>query len=364
MRSFSQGLCVLLFVSSLAGQSHVHAPAASSAGDQNSMSFLAGFDRDARQQILVDQIHLAGFIGREIDGLAVRRDRGWRGALSPGRSDLTVVVSRSPRDAIDISPVFAANFDPDPAQRHVVFAGVVDLPASSEPAGRSFSWDDAEDAIELPFSATFVYGGGTLCVDIVGVRVVGSESPFWPVDAAIDPVVGQVASVGTPCGQPAGLAHAYPSSSVAAYALIPGATARFRGYGAPGIAGGVFIGAPSAPFDLSWIGVGAPGCTLHVQPFVVMPAFYEPLPGGVSIGVARVMLDIPAVQSSLGFSFRAQFLSVAGSVESTNALDCVVAASPPSLGMSTVFADTSVDPAPTRGVAQSNRAPALRLRWR
>lgn len=359
MKSISIAIALAWGTAVAAAQSNQHdVPPTAAAGDQGSALQIPGFDRNARMQVLIDEVQLTPMINRVVTGMSFRREADTASAFSGGDANIVVTLSPALRPAESPSRFFAQNQDTNPTRLLTVFAGIVALPPSPSPVGRQVSFANPSDVVSISFLAPYVYTGGTLCIDIIGEPVISNPSGYWAVDAALDPTAGRKSNVGTTCSL-AGVD--YPASSVAAAALIPGATAAFTGQGPALTPGAFLVGVPISPINLALLGLAGPGCTLHVQPFATVPVSFGNNPVAPTIGGAFVDLDIPAGTAALSLPFRTQFIAMSSPLVTSNAIDCVTADRAPTLAMSTVFANRFGPTAPTEGQARTNRSPVIRF---
>lgn len=342
-------MCVVLASTPVVAQGLHVAPPAYRLVDAPAQALAAGIGATERQQILIDQVHLAPLVGRELLGLSFRRNHAPE-PLAATTGQLEVRLGIAPHGSGRAQPTFAQNL-PAPT---LVFRGIVQAPLSSDPTMRPVGWT-SEDVVEITFSQGFVYGGGTLCIDIDGTGTTG----WWPVDAAEDPITGAVLREGTACGPRAAVLG--ETASVAAADLVVGRTTIFKLFGEPGHAAFLLLGLGTfgQPLDLAL--VGAPGCELRVDAFVALPTTLTPTAVEPELGaVANVQLHLPANPALMGASFIAQFAELGGaSLATSNTLRCQIAPSASTTGTAMVWQQPGRPP-----VVHFRRVPIVGLRWR
>ncbi len=249
----------------------------------------------------------------------------------------------------------------------VVFDGQVALPASPAPTGVP-GWTLPTAAV-IPFSTAFAYAGGDLCIDIDGVPVSPPAGLRWWVDYDHTAPVGTVSYFGAGCGISAGLVDPTVTATASGRNAVPGGSWRAHSVGRVGAFGSLAVG----PALLSPIGLdalGAPGCSLLVNPGIVVPVGVYPNSSvGRPIATLRYDLDVPAQVSLLGGQLSTQWVRVEGTARSnplgvttSNAVDVTLASSLPAGVASTVWSGpVSTGPLPDRGAVSVARAPVLAL---
>ena len=85
-------LCSVALGTALPAQSVV-VPVEHAVAPASGMRWLAGAGVSLRQQLVIDGSHLAGAVGRDLVGLAFRRDNGHAEALPSGRASWKVRIS-------------------------------------------------------------------------------------------------------------------------------------------------------------------------------------------------------------------------------------------------------------------------------
>lgn len=338
----------------LASQTLVHLPRAAAVHELAGATAVAGIGMNIRQLIAVDAAHFSSSMtGRQITGLAFRRDEAAAREFAGGAVTMTVKLGSLGVSANGVHRVFDDNWDASAPAPVVVFSGTVTVPTSPELDGRASGWGEASDVVQIPFSVPFTHTGGALGIELLGFAGVGQE-PLWYVDAAYEAADGQVVASGAGCGST-------DSLTLGAQTLVPGQTAKFSVYSAPAAIAVLMIGSLTPPIPLQIVG-GAPGCTLQVAPIAQIPTVVEPLmPEHVRDGLAVVPLEIPTGASSFGASLSAQFATLGAALETSESVTFTIATAAPSLGMSHVWARYEGQAVPTAGEAQINLAPVVRL---
>ena len=285
-------------------------PTGYQAAEAPGTSFWAFTPFASRQQVLIDGALLSPLRLRPLWAVSARRNMGDPSPQTGGRLQIEVWLSHSPQSASAPADTFAANRGPDHRR---VFSGVVTLPAvgaaPTTPAPWSAPW-----AVTLPFATPFTYTGGTLCLETITVPAPPTqdppeELPWWPVDAQVQAVGGQVQTRGQSCipgmlGQPA---------AADAAGVTPGGTVSVwlrgqrRGFGALCMVGldDQRFGSLPLPFDLAPI--GAPGCTLWNDWVFVLPTTVGALPQA-TFGFGSVSLRAPLDPGLLGQALFAQWV--------------------------------------------------------
>jgi hypothetical protein len=309
-------------------------PAAYTNNDAVSFEWIAGASQPLRQQTLVGQSHLALLNSHSITAIELRRtavDEIYQG----GTMSLTVTLSTSPHTPLTCDNQWAGNVGPDALQ---VFAGQVTLPTSpAVTAGPQspVAWT-ASNTLRIAFQQPFPYGGGTLCVDVIGTPVAGQTADWWMADAEFEDIKGTTVQIGTGCGAYGGPLGEW--SHVAKRSLVPGARARFWAYGVPnGFAIAAFGAASPAPIPLTAFGIPAPGCNCHVQPGLILATMVVPYvpevhPLLVNQATAEVLVPLPADPSWFGLQLTTQWFDLM-QFATSNAITWTVASAMPTLDM-------------------------------
>lgn len=321
-------LALAPFLSAATPQDHLAIPAQAADSEAAARRWLAGGSRAMCQQVLVGAAHLGPIAGRELTGIALRRDTDDRTARGGGSVRLVLRVGAAARAPGSASRRFAENI----TAAVEVFAGTVQLPAAPAVAGY-VGWI-APHVVEVPFAVPYRYAGGDLCVELRG-EPIGSGAGWWPVDAVEDTVSGSTIVVGRSCGPFAGLAG--QTAYVAPRALVPGETAVFVANGQPGANGFVLFGLEprTTPIDLT--AVGAPGCALWVDAFATVPTAFGPaLAGSEFGGAAWLAVPLPSLPAFVAASFAVQWAEIGARLSTSNAIACHVAGRLPSLDLAIV----------------------------
>lgn len=338
---------------------HLVVPAAFATTDAVSYNWLAGASSDLRQQTIVGASHLQALLGRELRALELRRSAA-NEVYHGGVANLTVVLSTARHEPLRCDSAFAGNIGPDATQ---VWSGQVAFPTSPIPAGPQVGWT-INNVVRIPFQTPFVYTGGTLCIDIVGQPIAGQTADWWMPDAEFEDVRGTVVDLGGGCGAYGGTTHTW--SHAASRTLLPGAYARFWAYGPRnGLAVAAFgFGSPT-PIPLASLGVNAPGCSMQLQPNLVLASvvtLFEPEvhPHLLAYaGNAEVRVRIPPEPWVFGLTLTTQWLEV-GQPATSNAIRWTVAGALPTLDMALIEGV----PAEARGEVSVHLAHVLRFEYR
>lgn len=352
---------IALWTHALPGQApqHLVVPATYATTDAVSYNWLAGASRDLRQQTLVGPSHLQALVGHELLALELRRSAA-NEVYHGGVANLTVVVSTSRNEPLRCDSAFAGNIGPDATQ---VWSGQVTLPTSPIVLGPQVAWS-ANNVVRIPFQTPFVYTGGTLCIDIVGQPIAGQNADWWMPDAEFEDLRGSFVDLGGGCGAYGGTTHTW--SFTGARTLLPGAYARFWAYGPHnGLAVAAFGIASPVPVPLAALGVNAPGCSMQIQPNLVLASvmsLFEPETHPQLLayaGNAEVRLRIPPEPWVFGLTLTTQWLDLSQPATS-NAIRWTVAGSLPTLDMALVEGH----PMEARGEVTVHLAHVLRFEHR
>lgn len=335
------------------------APATYTNADAISYEWIAGASRDLRQQTLVGESHLTNLIQHDIVAIELRRTAA-NEVYQGGTANLVVTLSTSPNAPLQCSNVYANNVGQDAT---LVFAGSVTLPTSPADLGPNIAWT-TNNVVRIPLQTPFPYHGGTLLVDIVGQPIAGQNANWWMADAEFEDIKGTVTQIGPGCGAYGGPQHEW--SFVATRTLLPGAYARFWGYGPPnGFAMAAFGAASPMPIPLTSFGIPAPGCDLHLQPGLILATLVttfvpetNPLLAAYG-GVADVRVRLPNDTSMFGLTLATQWLDLT-QMATSNAIEWTVASAMPTLDMALVEGS----PAEVTGEATVHLAQVLRFEYR
>jgi hypothetical protein len=339
---------------SLAAQQHVVIPATAADRDATSLAEIAGFQQRFRQQIVVHAAALQGFT--ELTCLTFRRDGRFGDALRGGRAYLEVRLATGGAAPAQASEIFAVN----QSAPTLVFAGEVVIPDSPALAHRDAATWSAPHAVAIPFAAPFSYPGGALAIDLRGEPVAGARSPWWPVDCALYTHAGQVSRVGATCDPllvvEASRASAQPGSSLVLLAS-----------GRPHSVGVVLLGPSASLPGLPLDAVGAPGCSLYVDPLVTIPAPFGAATRRAAAD-ASLALKLPAAGHLLSASLGVQWLDFPSPVTpagfaTSEGLQITLAGALPPFDAVQVRSGPldATAPWPAAGDVTVNRFPVLRL---
>lgn len=316
---------------------HLVVPAAYTTNDAVSYQWIAGASRSVRQQTLIAQSHLTALIGTSIQAIELRRSAA-NEAFQGGTANLTVTLSIAPTIPLECSSQYALNVGPNPVQ---VFTGSVTLPTSPADTGPTIAWS-ASNTVRIAFQTPFVYGGGTLCVDVVGQPVSGQNANWWMADAEFENLIATSTDLGGGCGAYGGPQHRW--SYVAERTLVPGGHAKFFAYGVPWSLAFVLFGAGSpVGVPLSAVGFPSPaGCDLHLASLILIQAAVfvpESEPGLLARGGrGELELAFGHDPSFLGFTCTTQWVDLI-TWETSNAIEWTTPSSVPTLGMALVEGD-------------------------
>lgn len=327
--------------------------------DGSTAWWIPGLPGAFRQQILVDASLLQPMLGHTITAVSFRRNSGVEPCRS-GAAQVTVCLSTSPRTVVAPAADFAGNHGADLT---TAYQGLVTAPTSRAAAG-IVPWT-SENIVRIPLASTFAYGGGTLCLDLDGVAVAGSETPRWLVDAVDVPTGATVVQRGNGCGIYGGPTHAW--AMVDEQSLVAGGTARFSAFGqvnAPAILllAGAFQqdAVPLAPYG------AASDCFVHLNTLLgTVPTMFVPplIPNStLTEGFALAKVQLPAQPWLLGACLASQWLDL-GQFAVSNADEWTIASQAPSLGMARVAAFHVQGAAPAAGEVDLTLVPVVRFEF-
>jgi hypothetical protein len=330
-------------------------PAAHASSDAVSFEWVPGASQDVHQQTLVGPSHLGSIVGHQITGLSFRRTAANETYLG-GTANMTVWLSTSPLPPLECSAVYAANVGQDVTQ---VYQGMVSIPTSPAVVGVAVPWTPS-NVIQIVFAQPFVYLGGTLCIDIVGLTVSGQTTDWWMADAAYDYAIGTAVDIGPGCGSHANALGQW--SWVSPHTLLPGSTAGMSANGPEGNWAVAVVGPAGPAFPLPLLNLGQPGCNAYLSDilFLNVTAFWptgEPLIQARG-GVATYGLQIPNANWVLGAQMTTQWLDLVAQ-NSSNAVTWTVATAAPTLDMA-LFDGVASD---TTGNVSVYLAHVLRLEY-
>lgn len=329
---------VLSATASAQSPQHTVVPAAYAATDAISYLWIPGASRDVHQQTLVGPSHMAPMIGRSLTAIELRRSAANEIYLG-GITNLTVTLSISPSQPLRCSAAFAANLGPNPV---TVFTGPVTLPTSPATVGPIVPWTP-QNTVRIAFQTPFLYAGGTLCIDVVGITEPGQHANWWMADAMFEDVGGTFTSVGNGCGTYGGPQGLW--SHTCSRLLVPGSHASFRADGPHNSLGFALFGTRGAsPIPLTALGIPSPGCDLHLATIdAVLPAVFVPPPSHIPqwmAGDADVTLWIPDDAAVFGATMTTQWLEWT-QMAMSNAIEWTIAGSLPTLDMTAIDGDAS-----------------------
>ncbi len=300
--------------------------------DAVSHLWIAGACCDVRQQTLVGASHLTAMVGRQLTAIELRRTAA-NETYFGGVAQLVVTLSANAAQPLRCSKTFAANVGASPLQ---VFAGQVVLPSSPAEPGPRVGWTPS-NTVRIAFQTPFVYTGGTLCIDVVGLAIPGQTANWWMADAMFEDLSGAATPRGNGCGPYGGPTGHWAHTSTGD--LVPGAHANFFAYGPPNSLGVAAFGpASAAPIPLTLFGFPSPGCDLHLGAVdAMLPALFVPEsdPGMYPSGRADVHLWIPDSAAVFGMTMTTQWFEWSHLVTS-NAIEWTVAAALPTLDMAVI----------------------------
>jgi hypothetical protein len=319
----------LTITDSVRTQSRLVVPAGATDAEQPSFHAAPGISFDGRIQFIIDDAALLSARGRNLLALEFRRDTSRSTGLTAGSAMANVRIGRS------LVPAHAAiaDFASNAPNTSLAFVGSLQAAASSV---SGYAGWVAPHTLRIDFQTPFAYADGHLAIEIDASAV---QPSWWPLDTAHDAARGSVTKLGSSCS-PFALTGAHGSESVEAdpAELVAGSTATFTQSTAP-FAGaiGLLAFAPLAvPWSLNVI--GAPGCALHIVPVASLPptmSHHSTVHGSTHAFALALPAD-PALLSAR-LVWQSVELGTQG-LATTEALDCTLAASLPSLGIAMVEA--------------------------
>lgn len=329
-----------------------------------------GFDGAFRQQIVISSARLVAVRGKQLTGLAVRRDLFRNKALSGGVVDMEIRLAIAPNSPARAKEVFAQNA-PNP---RLVFRGSVTVPnapAFTTPPANPWS---AEHAVSIHFDTPFSYATGDLCVDITGRPVPGKEPDFWYVDCEWEAHSGNSRALGTSCSPVADNRGA--TLYTEDHRLQIGSTLRVIALGRTGATPILLPSATVDPVGVELSAMGAPGCRLHVGANTLIPLAYGKAPFAGQPSSLFFEFQLPSDSTLLGKHFFMQAAdderglgssqrSNPAALTTSNALDLVLSMNGPGLGLSIVTSErvAASESFPDRGRVDVSMAPVLRLTY-
>ena len=338
---------------------HETVPAAYATTDANSLLWVAGTGSNVRQQTLIGASHLGNLVGRELLALEIRRTSS-TDAFAGATTDWTVQLSHAARDPLATDRVMDHNVGVGAV---TVYAGPVIAPNSPAHPGSTVPWSTS-NTIRVVFQTPFVYTGGTLCVDIVGLAIPGQTSNWWVGDAVFEDIQGTTTKIGNGCGAFGGSNHDW--AHVCERTLLPGAFAQFRAHGTTSTFAVAMHGLPAAaPVPLSAFGVPTPGCTVALDPAQLLSTQVTMFVGDgdpfwpASHGTANTFVKLPAAPWVFGLSLATQWFDL-GQPATSNAVQWTIANQIPTLDMAYVDGVPN-DPI---GLVTVHHAPVYRFEYR
>ncbi|MGE0145315.1 MAG: hypothetical protein AB7I19_18970 [Planctomycetota bacterium] len=305
-------------------QARLVVPASATDAEQPSSHAAPGIGFDGRIQFIIDEAALLAARGRNLLALEFRRDTSRTTDLPAGSALASVRIGRS------LVPAHAAiaDFASNAPNTNLVFAGSLQVATSS--VSGYVGWV-APHTLRIDFQTPFAYADGPLAIEIDASSV---QPSWWPLDTAHDAARGTVTKLGSSCS-PFALSGAHGSESVEAdpAELVAGSTATFTQSTAPfaGAIGLLAFSPLAVPWNLNVI--GAPGCALHVMPIASIPptmSHHSTVHGSTHAFTIALPAD-PALLSAR-LVWQSVELGSQG-LATTEALDCTLAASLPSLGI-------------------------------
>jgi len=352
----------------LIAQGIVLPPAATSA-DARANGPLAGASISGRQQFLLGAGRLAPIAGSTISSIAFRRDSAFRAALNGGGGTVTISLSTIAKAPLSASPVFAENRGSRVVQ---VYSGPITIPPSAALTGNATASWNSSDTIVIPFTTSFDYSGGTLCVEIDGRQVATQESDFWPIDHDYEDAGGTAQVVGSGCGR---FASPFPETASAWGNLLRiGSTLRLTTMGQPGTPAILLLGATRRQLPAPLAFLGAPGCGLYIDaPAITLTTTLNTPAQPGRPGFGNLRLQLPVDGALQGASLYAQWADIeialpaaqwsnAAGITTTNALDLTISAIPSTLDGAVVLARTTTTGSfPATGDVRVDIVPVVRL---
>ncbi len=337
----------------------VTVPAANTNVEGDGLVFWALSPFDARRQLLLDARHLGQIVNQPILTLSVRRNAAGdrhRG----GRLHVEVWMSHTSRAASAPQAAFAGNRGADHQQ---VFAGWLTLPDVPQPTTAPAPWV-APFAVDIPLDTPFAYLGGTLCIETITTTDPTAPTPWWPIDAVVQPERGAATSYGTSCMTNMGTEPATADTAL----LALGSTATLSLSGPRPTPAPVLcmigtnrtaLGPLRLPYEMGPL--GAPGCWLLTSGQISIPTALQPL--GPRNGLATVRAPIPATPALANIPLFVQW-ALSDATENalgwstSNAIHLQLGASLPRWDIGWV---ESTDLGATTGSSYSGRIPVLCL---
>ena len=340
-------------------------PSIAHSTEGNSVGLIAGFEDRLRQQFVLHERGLRSVAGSQVHAIEFRRNQSLGSPYEAATCALTVRVAPTTVSPALVDARFARN-RPDTIP---VFSGTVQLPASPELSG-PVTWS-ANHTVRIPFSRPVAYPRGShLCIDVEGTPNPPHPDFAWPVDFVDDSALGTVTAFGDACGA---TARAFEQPLfVDSRNLVAGGNIRLTAHGRRGTPGMLLVGPRTGILRLDSLGMA--GCSLGLNPVVLLPLTYGGPGSAKAFPSARLWIDIPRHASVLGATFAIQAANLeSGSnrsnppgVTTTNALELGLANGMVDPDWTTIQSEYVgvADPLPTHGTIYFARVPTLRLRTR
>ncbi len=328
---------VLALASVLSAQDYLVVPSAFASQDGNHRDLVPGILGPRREQLLIGPSHLVGLVGRSIQALEFRR----HAFLEPfigGSATFAVALSISPNAPLTSSTTFQSNIGPNPVQ---VFQGVVTAPNSPTPTA-NVGWTP-DNVIRIAFQQSFLYTGGTLCIDMAGDKIPQQAQPFWTADAVLQNSDSSLLDLGPGTGPTANQLGRW--SFVRQSELSPGSTVEMFACGADVNFCVAMVGHPSpVPIPLNAFGIGAPGAMCYLDEiyesqFVMLtiPEVSGPAMAGFDTTFGYMTLWLPNQPWFLGVEIGTQWLELTN-WNVSNGIKWTVASTMPTLDMAMLHA--------------------------
>lgn len=335
----------------------VFVPSAAAHTDGPAHDWGPGTSGDSRHLILVDMPF--SLDNKTLTEIAFRRDESPY-PFDGGAVDLTVRLSHARHTAVHANLEFAQNHG---GTVSTAFQGRVIAPASPGAESRVVAWSNPHDVLAIPLVAPFAFSSGTLAIEIESRPVAGQEPGYWAVDAIHELRTSAVVRSGESCSPFAVrlLPDDIRSSLTAPVnGLNPGSTVDFMGRGSAGRTMVFALGFATTDIDLGLLGIGALGCHLRVVPeFTTMRTLDARHPGAG--GQAKFRFQIPVDVGALSVPFYMQAIEFGLPTYTSELTRCTIAASIPTVAVSTVHARIDGPTLPTEGTVRTHRGPVIRF---
>jgi hypothetical protein len=331
MRVLLVSWCGLAMAAAAIAQQHVVVPSGFESVDGNRKGLVPGLQANDRSQQLIGASHLTSMTGRWIQAIEFRRAKFLR-PYPAGSLQLQVTMSTHSTPPVQCSEVFDQNVGSTP---QVVFQGLVSAPASPMPGAQPTAWTP-DNVIRVPLQTPYLYTGGTLCLDMLGVVAQGQTSDFWSVDAvtAVTDAAVQSMGPGTPIDA-SGVGSNWLAMNQGE--LTIGGQAQMQAVGAPFGLTLAMLGHPSPwPLPLNALGIGAPGAMAYLdQVYASSLVALMPVIPGFPGGIGDWEVPLPQDPAFLGAEFGSQWLELS-QWNVSNGLRWTIGSQPPALDMAFV----------------------------